>query len=162
MQEEVIAVVGASAPRRWFGILVMGALGGLLIYLGLSTAPALQWQVFLIGLGLVALWLTDATRKATEFQIELTMEELRSSSGEVIATLDQIAQVERGTFAFKPSNGFLIRLKEPRSRRWQPGLWWCLGRRIGIGGVTAGSQSKAMAQILQVVLHEKNQDDQAS
>ncbi|SFL96510.1 hypothetical protein [Shimia aestuarii] len=156
MQDEVLAVVRASAPRRWFGIGVMAVLGGLLIYLALSTPPSLGWQVFLIVFGVAALWLAETTRKATEHEVQLTSKGLRSSSGEEIASVDQIARVERGTFAMKPSNGFLLRLKEPRSRRWQPGLWWAMGRRVGIGGVTPGSQSKVMAQMLEALLAERD------
>lgn len=163
MQDEVLTVVRASAPRRWFGIIVMAALGGLLIYLAMSRPPALQWQVFLIGMGVFALWLADATRRATENQIELTHDGLRSSSGEVIALIDEIERVERGMFAMKPSNGFLLRLKKRRQRSWQPGLWWALGRRVGIGGVTPGSQSKVMAQMLEALMVERAQaPDQAS
>ena len=163
MQDEVLAVVRASALRRWFGIVVMAALGGLLIYLAMSRPPALQWQVFLIGMGVFALWLADATRRATENQIELTQDGLRSSSGEVIALIDEIERVERGMFAMKPSNGFLLRLKKRRQRSWQPGLWWALGRRVGIGGVTPGSQSKVMAQMLEALMVERAQaPDQAS
>ncbi len=163
MQDEILAVVRASALRRWFGIVVMAALGGLLIYLAMSRPPALQWQVFLIGMGVFALWLADATRRATENQIELTQDGLRSSSGEVIALIDEIERVERGMFAMKPSNGFLLRLKKRRQRSWQPGLWWALGRRVGIGGVTPGSQSKVMAQMLEALMVERAQaPDQAS
>ena len=163
MQDEILAVVRASVLRRWFGIVVMAALGGLLIYLAMSRPPALQWQVFLIGMGVFALWLADATRRATENQIELTQDGLRSSSGEVIALIDEIERVERGMFAMKPSNGFLLRLKKRRQRSWQPGLWWALGRRVGIGGVTPGSQSKVMAQMLEALMVERAQaPDQAS
>ena len=158
MQGEVLAEVRASAPRRWFGIGVMAALGGLLIYLGLSTSPSIGWQAFLILFGAAALWLAESTRKATEPAVVLTAEGLQSSNGEAIASVDQIARVERGTFAMKPSNGFLLRLKEPRPRRWQPGLWWAMGRRVGIGGVTPGSQSKVMAQMLEALLAERNQE----
>jgi hypothetical protein len=60
--------------------------------------------------------------------------------------------VERGAFAFKPSNGFLVRLDKPLGRGWAPGLWWRLGRLLGVGGVTSASQSKAMAEILSLEL----------
>ena len=81
----------------------------------------------------------------------------------MIALIDEIERVERGMFAMKPSNGFLLRLKSRRQRSWQPGLWWALGRRVGIGGVTPGSQSKVMAQMLEALLVERAQaPDQAS
>jgi hypothetical protein len=55
-------------------------------------------------------------------------------------------------FDMKPSNGFALKLKKARTRRWQPGLWWAIGRRVGIGGVTPGSHSKTMAQMLEALL----------
>lgn len=160
MEDDVMTIVQASFMRRWFGISALLMLGALLVYLGFSTSPAPAWQAFLIALGAGALWMAEATRRATENYVELTREGLRSSSGEVIVTLDQIAGIERGAFALKPSNGFLIRLKARRQRRWQPGLWWAMGRKIGIGGVTPGSQTKVMAQMLEAMLVERSQADQ--
>ncbi|WP_435141291.1 hypothetical protein [Pseudopelagicola sp. nBUS_19] len=158
MQNEILAVVRASTPRRWLGIFVLGSLGCLLVYLGFTTSPSFAWQMFLIITGFAFLWLANATRRATEFQIELTRQEIRTSSGEIIAYIGDITQVERGVFAMKPSNGFLLRLKTSRARRWQPGLWWAMGRKVGIGGVTPASQSKAMAQILEAILAEAVQE----
>ena len=62
--------------------------------------------------------------------------------GPSLHNLKNIARVERGLFAFKPSNGFLILLNNPMSRAWHPGLWWRFGRRIGIGGVTPQAEGK--------------------
>ncbi|WP_270728479.1 hypothetical protein [Shimia sp. Alg240-R146] len=149
---EVLAIVAASGPRRWMGVGAMGALGAILIYFAFTTAPAFGWQLFLIVIGAGALVLADATRRATENVIQLTPEGLQLSTGEVIATLDQIELVRRGMFDMKPSNGFALKLKKPRTRRWQPGLWWAIGRRVGIGGVTPGSHSKTMAQMLEALL----------
>ena len=84
---------------------------------------------------------------------------MRSTSGEEIAALDDIAAIRRGMFDLKPSNGFTVHLKKPRSRRWQPGLWWAFGRRVGIGGVTPGSEAKSMAQIIEALLVERGQTE---
>lgn len=152
---EVLATAGASLPRRWLGIATMFSLGGLLIYLAFSTAPSFGWQVFLVVLGVGALVLADATRRGTEKVIELTETELRMSDGEIIATLDEIEKVQRAMFDNKPSNGFALKLKNKRARRWLPGLWWAFGRRIGVGGVIPGHQSKSMAQILEALMAQK-------
>lgn len=156
MNSEVLAVVTASAPRRWFGIATLAALGGLLLYVALSTSPTMPWRLFLLVVGGVSLWLADATRRATEHSIVLTVDGLRMSTGEEIAPLDQIVSVKRGTFDLKPSNGFSVILKHPRSRRWQPGMWWALGRRVGVGGVTPAHQAKPMAQMLETLLNERD------
>lgn len=157
MTNEVMATVSASIPRRWLGVGVMATLGVLLLYIAFAIPPgAFLWQAFLVTIGVAALALAEKTRRATERSVELTAEGLRDSSGELIAPIDQIAKIERGTFAMKPSNGFLVRLKTPRARRWLPGLWWATGRRVGIGGVTPGSQTKFMAQMLEAMLAEQD------
>lgn len=155
MTDEVLAEVRASAPRRWLAVGMMGILGALLLYVAFATPPAvLGWQIFLIVFGLIAVMLADKTRRATERVVQLTAEGLRDSSGAHIAGLDEIDRINRGMFAMKPSNGFTLVLKQPRARTWQPGLWWALGKRVGIGGVTPGSQTKFMAQMLEAMVVE--------
>lgn len=78
----------------------------------------------------------------------LTADELRSNTGRVLCRVDEIKGIERGMMAFKPSGGFIIRLKARRSRAWAPGIWWRLGRSIGVGGVTISGQARAMADVL--------------
>ena len=74
------------------------------------------------------------------------------SDGTVIARLDNIEKVDRSAFAMKPSNGFLIILKEPGPRVWRPGLWWRLGRRVAVGGVTNGAHTRPMADMMKLKL----------
>lgn len=155
MTEEVLAVVEASAPRRWLALGVLAGVGLLSIYIALASPPAPAWLVFLIAVGAAALWLAHRLYLATEHRIELTRTEIRASSGERIALVADVEGLDRGVFAFKPSNGFLIRVKTPGSRVWQPGMWWRLGRRIGVGGVTPGSQTKAMAEILSALMAQR-------
>lgn len=152
-RDEILAVIEASAPRRWMGVGMLALLGGLLLYIALATPPAPAWQIFLLVIGAAALWLAEKMRRATLFRIELTETQLRSSDGVVIAELDQIEAIDRGFFAFKPSNGFMIRTRTAAGgRSWQPGLWWRLGRRVGVGGVTPGAQGKTMSEILAAMI----------
>ncbi len=152
MNDEILATVRASAPRRWMGISMLALLGGLVIYVALASPPGLGWQVFLILVGVGALWMAERMRRATEHQINLTETELRSSEGKLIALVEDIESVDRGFFAFKPSNGFLITTRAKGPRSWRPGLWWRIGRRIGVGGVTSAGQTKAMSEILAAML----------
>ena len=155
--DEVLATIYASTTRRWIAVLSMLGLGILLIYIAFAQPPALGWQVFLILIGAGSMWLGDALRRATERVIELTETELRDSSGEVIALVDDIQSVDRGFFAFKPSNGFLMRTRAPvGKRRWLPGLWWRLGRTIGVGGVTPGHQTKVASEILSTIIAQRD------
>lgn len=156
MDDEVLARISASPARRVMGVLSMGALGAILVYVGFARPPeGLVWQLVLIVFGAGALFLADRMRRATAEVLELTREELRSTDGTVIARVEEIEHLDRGFFAFKPSNGFLMRLREKKKARWEPGLWWCLGRRVGIGGVTPGSHSKAMSEILAALMHQR-------
>lgn len=156
MSEEVLAVIEASAPRRWLAIAMQLGLGAMLVYLALSVPNAFGWQAFLLLFGAAWIWLAVRMHAATRMRLELTEEGLRDSSGEQLVALDEVESVSRGMFAFKPSNGFSLVLKNRKSpARWRPGLWWRVGSRVGIGGVTAGSQTKPAAQIIEAMIAER-------
>ncbi|SFD47727.1 hypothetical protein SAMN04488523_10194 [Sulfitobacter brevis] len=156
---EVLAVVRASAGRRLIGLAALGGLGVMLIYIALARPPELVWQIFLIVVGLGALWMANAMRRATAGQVELTETELRDSDGTVLAQVADIESMDRGFFAFKPSNGFLLKTRSGAGRVWRPGLWWRMGRRIGIGGMTPGSQTKFMSEILAALVAQRDQPE---
>ena len=142
----------ATAPRRVIGVTAMTGLGGLMLYVGWATPTAIGWTVLLTALGLIALWGAQVMWQATSHALILTDDALVDSDGTVVAALDNIAKVDRSPFAMKPSNGFLLILKEPAPRVWRPGLWWRWGRRVAIGGVTAGGHSKPMADMIAMKL----------
>ena len=155
-EDEVLAVIRASVMRRVAGIGMMASLGALLLYIAVTrTHDSMAWQLFLVVLGAGALWMAERMRKATQLSVELTREGIRASNGELIAALDNIESLDRGFFAFKPSNGFLLRLHDRSPSMWQPGLYWRVGRRVGIGGVTPGSQARAMAEVIAVLMAER-------
>lgn len=155
--DEVLATVSASTGRRVLGLVSLGLLGVLLIYIAFARPPELIWQMFLIGVGGAALWMADAMRRATASKVELTARGLRDADGTLIAAIEEIESMDRGFFAFKPSNGFLLKLRSGagQGRVWRPGLWWRTGRRIGIGGMTPGSQTKFMSDVLAAMLAER-------
>lgn len=155
---DVLATVKASAGRRFLGIGLLSVLGVLVIYVAIASPPSFGWQIFLVALGITALLVADAMRRSTAHVLELTRTELRDSGGVVIADVAEITGIDRGAFAFKPSNGFLLRLKNTGPRNWRPGLWWRVGRRVGVGGMTPGRQTKYMAEIIAVMLAEREAD----
>ena len=147
---EVLMTVRTAPIRRWIGIGLLFILGMLVLYIALTAPPdTVLLRMFLIVLGLAAIWCGDKMRRATELALELTRTELRDSSGMVLARLDQVVAIDRGAFAFKPSNGFTLKLSSPGPRGWRPGLWWRIGKRVGIGGVVAAAQAKIMAETIQ-------------
>lgn len=155
-EPEVLATVKASNGRRFLGIGLLAILGCLVIYVALVTPPTFGWRIFLVVIGVTALVVADAMRRSTAHVLELTRTELRDSGGIVIAKVANITGIDRGAFAFKPSNGFLLRLDTGGTRNWRPGLWWRFGRRVGVGGMTPGRQTKYMAEIIAVMLAERD------
>lgn len=153
---EPLATVSASAPRRLFGLGVLLMLGGGVIYLALVRPPELYWQIFLLVFGGLVLWLAQTFARATTTRLELSRAGLRSSDGALLVPLQEIEGIERGVFALKPSNGFTLKTRRAAGRAWAPGLWWRLGRRVGVGGVTSAPQAKAMAEILSALLAERD------
>ena len=141
----VYATVSSSGMRRGFACAVLYGLGALLIYVAVVRPNGL-WVIFLIGLGIAVLLLADKLRHATRLTIELTDTEVRDTTGRVLAKMSDIVSVERGAFALKPSNGFTMVLREKAPRAWVPGMWWRMGRRVGVGGTTGAGPAKFMAE----------------
>lgn len=152
MNDEILATVQASSARRWMGVSMLVSVGLLVIYVAMASPPEPAWQVFLFVVGAAALWLSYRVWHATADRIELTRDELRTASGQLIADVSEIESVERGVFAFKPSNGFLVTTKNKPGRAWAPGLWWRVGRRTGVGGMTAAGETKFMSEMLTALL----------
>lgn len=154
---DVIASMHASAPRRVMGVGMLGVLGLLMFYLVSVDPPnELVYTVFMLLVGVVALYSSWRMWTATDVELFLTKEALLSSRGEILCEIDNVEKVDRSMFAFKPSNGFLIKLKEPMPRGWAPGIWWRLGIRIGIGGVTAPAQGKMLADAMAAMIAERD------
>ncbi|WP_282118798.1 hypothetical protein [Ruegeria atlantica] len=159
MQQEILATVRPSSSRRWIGVGMLSTVGVLVIYVALTTPPEPAWLVFLLVVGVAAFWLAYRMWQATSDWIELTETELRTGSGQVIARVEDIESIDQGVFAFKPSNGFLLKTTESARNSWAPGLWWRLGRRVGIGGLTTAAETKFMLQVLHP-LHPADRTDQ--
>lgn len=154
--DEVLASLSPSPARRWLAIGLLAALGAVLIWVALSSAGASPvLRAFLAVLGIGAIVIADKMRRATMTWLEFTPEGLRDASGRVLCDTADIEAVEKGAFALKPSNGFSVRLKTRGAFAWEPGLWWRLGRRIGVGGVTPAAQGKFMADV--IALHLKGE-----
>ncbi|MEM6759808.1 MAG: hypothetical protein AAF601_10055 [Pseudomonadota bacterium] len=150
--QEILATVHASLGRRILGVGGVWLLAAIVLSVAVTTPPALGWQVFLLAVGGAAIWLAERMRRATALRLELTETELRDSAGTLIARTEDIIGLDRGIFAFKPSNGFLLKLRHGDGRVWQPGLWWRLGNRVGIGGMTPGHQAKVMAEVISAMM----------
>ncbi|WP_456386907.1 hypothetical protein [Profundibacter sp.] len=158
-ESEIIATVMPSKVRRFAGVLMLAILGCLLVYLAMATPPSsILWRIFLLGFGGAVLWLAEKMRRATRVGVVLTRDDLRTTDGRVLVTMDEMTGVVRGSFSLKPSNGFSVLTKTRQSSAWAPGIWWRVGKRVGVGGVTAASQAKFMSEVLAGMLAERGID----
>ena len=154
--ERVIATLTPSPARRWGAVLSLAALAVLLVLLALEMPPGNgPWFLLVGAAGLAAVIGAVRIFMATEVRIELTAEMLRDSGGRELARIAEICEVDRGAFAFKPATGFLLHLQTPGPRAWAPGLWWRLGRYVGVGGVTHRHEAKAMAEAIALLIAAK-------
>lgn len=155
--QEVLATLAASSIRRYAGLAILLSLGVMLLFVSMSSPPiAFIWRLGLLVLGILVLFLAESLRRATMTGLELTRDELRTTAGHVLARVEDIEGVVRGSFALKPSNGFSVITKHAMPRRWAPGVWWQYGRRLGVGGVISASQAKNMAEILAALLAQRD------
>jgi hypothetical protein len=155
--DPVLATISASALRRTIGVACLAGLGVLLVWLAADQPYSPPWRLVLLVFAGAVLWAAWRMYHATSRVVELTRRELRDSAGTLIARVADVEAVDRGFFAFKPSNGFLLRTREPAGPdAWHPGLWWRAGRRIGIGGMTPGAQTRVAADILAAMLAERD------
>lgn len=158
---EVIATVRPTPLRRGIALLALVFLSVVTIYVALFQTGPMPGRVVLLAIGVLALWGADRMRRATAGCVELTAAGLRDGNGTQIAALRDITKVERGIFAFKPSNGFLVRTVSAQPRGWRLGLWWRVGRQIGIGGMIPVQQTKMMAERLADLIEKRDPPDEA-
>ena len=152
-----IARIEVAPFRRWTGIAMQALLGLLLLWLALAEPPAsLALRAGVLAGGVIALALALRLHGATRRGLVLTETELRETGegGRVLARLDRVRSVDRGAFAFKPSHGFLLNLAPGSSpgRAWAPGLWWRIGDRVGVGGVLRASETRFIAEAIDLQL----------
>jgi hypothetical protein len=159
MSDDVLATIEASAMRRWIAIGMLGFVGFVCLWISLSKPPSGGYLITLLGLGVLAAWMAWRLWSATEHKLILTEKDLRSADGMVLAEVADIEALDRGFFAFKPTHGFLIKTKTKGPKTWRPGMWWRMGRSIGVGGVTPGSQSKFMAEMLSAMIAKRDLGD---
>lgn len=144
----IILSIGPSPARRYFAVICFVTLAIVLIGLLLQGSASILWQAFFLGTAIASLLGAKRLFEGTDDEIELTREEIRTKSGRLLTTMENVRVVERGPFAFKPSNGLLVRLHEPCGQGWVPGLFWQRGRYLGIGGAINAGHTRAMAEAI--------------
>lgn len=144
-----LAIITPSTPRRAIATLVLTGIGAMLISVGISETPSdAVWRGILLICGGLSFAAALKLWRATSDGLVLTAESLADTQGRVLCHCGDIAGLDRGTFALKPSNGFVLRLRGSMPLGWAPGVWWRIGSRLGIGGVLPADQTKFMAQVI--------------
>lgn len=157
---EVILAIRPTPIRRGVALAAMVGMAGLLVVAGVTEAQqAAIWRALLVILGVGSATLAWRFYKSTDVCLELTREELRQTGGQVLFKIKDVARVDRGAFSMKPSNGLNVILNRPYPTAWVPGLWWRWGQRVGIGGVTAPAQARALADTITLILAEEEGQD---
>ncbi len=145
---EILAELHCSLMRRVLGVGLLVVLGVLLLTMAVQTQPSPLWRVALAAFALGALWMAGRMWQATSRHLVLTREALCDDQGRVLVRMEDVAEVNRGAFAIKPSNGFMLRCHARQQAAFCPGLWWRWRRYVAVGGVTPGGPGKSMAELI--------------
>ncbi len=153
--DEIITELRISALRRVAGVVTFLALSVVLLWVSVQRPPILYLQILMIAGGIGALFGARAVWRSGADAVVLTAAGLHDTQGTPIAPIEEIEAVDGGFFAFRPSNGFTVRLRTGASLQWRPGLWWRIGRRIGVGGMTPRQSGKLMSNLLGDMIKER-------
>lgn len=150
--EIIVAHMYVSQFRRVIAATLQAAMGFALVYLAAARPPSSGAnQIVILGMGLLLLYAALRFWQATAHGLVLTDTVLRETSGRVICQIDQVRKVTRGNFALKPANGFMLYMTTKQTTVWSPGLWWSIGRMVGVGGATNPNAAKQLAEAIEVL-----------
>lgn len=160
---QVLAEARTSTLRRLVAAALLAAVGLVLARAGLNLTVATVSGIVTLAAALAALWLALQLALAADQGVVLTGGGLDDTAGGSIVALEDIEIIDRGLLSARPSNGFVLRTRTRQAPAWRPGVWWRMGRRVGIGGILPKAQTKRMADRLALVLAERDQvSDQAT
>ncbi|MEM9717205.1 MAG: hypothetical protein AAF826_11880 [Pseudomonadota bacterium] len=157
MTEDLITLVASVSPaRKFFGVFSLSVptvLFAALLVQGAFNTPI----AIIIGIGLMVAFAWAAWRmfSAPNFGIVFDGTLLATEDGENLAHVDDIATVQNGLFALRPTNGFMLVLKEPGKRTTRPGVVWQQGRSLGIGGILQSEPAKAIGRAVQEAVESR-------
>jgi len=131
------------------------ALAVIFVLLCASDGVGIGVRVVYAVLAGLAFGAGERLRKSTSQGLRLTRDALETANGEVLFTMDNVDHIDSGIFAFKPPTGFTVVTRTSGRFAWHPGLWWRVGRRVGVGGVTPRGPGKFMAELLKQELQRR-------
>lgn len=155
--DDIISILKPSPIRLWMAVLIIGFFGALMLWLAATgAASSIFMSVVFVGISAVSFLAAGRIHGVKDKEIILSRAGLFENDGRTLCRIEEVKEIDRSFFAFKPSNGFAVRLKEPSTRAWVPGLWWRFGRRVGVGGVTGVGEAKAMSDMLVLLLKDSD------
>ncbi len=156
---DVIVKIQPSLGRRLFGVVILGLSALVMLnFIFADITQSAMLKVILFVMSVIFLWQAQANLRFANAALILKREGLFDDQGEQICSLSNIAKVDRGWFTFKPSNGFLLRLHDSEGLKWSPGLYWRIGKNLGVGGAVSPSQSKEMSDKILLLKQEIEHD----
>lgn len=156
-EEPIVLKAGFVQARRWLGVISLGlpaVLVGIVILQGAITSPQSLIIVLLIAAAFG--WSAYRMWNVPIAGIEFDGSELRTQDGVVIAKLQDIVSVQTGIFALRPSNGFMMVMKDSERVPTRPGIYWRQGRHIGVGGLLQAAEAKAIGRALQFAVAKRD------
>jgi hypothetical protein len=142
----------ASPPRLWFAVLSLGTLGALMLWIALVQPPADPgWRLALLLGGAAVGWAAARIVRLRDRALVLTEEALVDTASGVVCRIADIERISTGVFALKPARGFAVVLAGRSEAAWVPGLWWRIGRSVGVGGMTAAVETRMMAERIEAL-----------
>ena len=158
--DEVLITVEPANARRVLGVGALVALAAILIRLGFIGDGLLFARLVLIIGGGFLLFAARHIWTSSGRSLKLTPTALyETETGRKLFDVSDVESVERGLQVLRPSNGMVVRTKNPAQRAFAPGLWWRMGRVTAIGGMMNAGQGKAMAEILQMQVARRQDPD---
>lgn len=152
---DVILKIQPTYSRRLFGMAILSIAAFVMFsFAFVETSQSALLKLILFLMGYAFLWQVVTTILMKNAALILSRDGLFDEQGRLVCALSNIAEIDKGVFSFKPSNGFLIRLHHSNGINWTPGLYWCVGKRIGIGGALNPSQTKELADKLLLLQQE--------
>jgi hypothetical protein len=151
-----LATLRPSAPRLWFAAACLAAFAALLLWIVLVQPPAsLGWRGFLLLAAILVGWSGLRLFRNAGRTLILTEDALIDTVSGPVCRIADIERVNTGAFALKPARGFAIDLAQPGDRAWVPGLWWRIGRNVGVGGMTGTVDTRMMAERIDAMVTDR-------
>jgi len=155
-QNDVLAEVGISSARKLLLVLALFGLGVVLVGIAFRGEATFLARAVLFFVGSLSMYQGDKIRRTPDLSLQLSKDGLFQSDGVLVASAEHFKSIDRGALAMKPSNGFVLVLSEKQPRAWAPGLWWRLGKRVGVGGVANAGAARFMAEQIAMTLKAKS------